>query len=117
MAHDKGEGSWPALVAHALDDVLRIVQAELRLVEIGLKSVLEQQVAQFAATLLAIGFSLIGGILMLAALVVLLDRVMPLWTALAVAGLVAIACGWLLRLLVGRAYRRRSPRPLEPLRS
>lgn len=117
MAHDKAEGSWPALVAHALDDVLRIVQAELRLVELGLKSVLEQQVAQFAAALLAIGLSLLGGGLLLAALVLLLDRVMPLWIALAVTGLVAIACGWLLRTLVGRAYRRRSPRPLEPLRS
>jgi hypothetical protein len=114
MVHDKGRASWPALAARALDNLLRVVQAELRLAEAGIKSILEREVALFAATLLAIGFLLIGGMLLLAALVLLLNRAMPLWAALALAGLLAIACGLLSRLLARPSYRRRSTGQLKP---
>ncbi|HLH77853.1 MAG TPA: phage holin family protein [Candidatus Binataceae bacterium] len=106
MVHDKGQASWPVLAARALDDMLRIVQAELRLAETRLKSILERQIAIFATSLLAIGFCLIGGVMLLAALVLLLIRVMPPWAALAAAGLASIACGWLARLAVGSIHSR-----------
>jgi len=77
---------WTTLVARAIDDVARMVQAEIHLAEASIRSSLKESINDAFAMLAVAGFLAAAGICILAALILLLHRWVEWWLALAVTG-------------------------------
>jgi hypothetical protein len=84
---------WSELLTHVLDDMTRIADLEARLLEVQLLNALDvamdRALHQWVSGLLW----LIGGLCLLSALIVLLQKWFPLWQSLALGGAVAIVAG------------------------
>ncbi len=89
-----------------LDDVVRIVEAETRLLEVNfgraLTAAFDRAVGQFLGSLLVF----LGGACVLAALIMLLHEWLPVWLSLAISGAIAIGVGLAVAWNSGRVARK-----------
>lgn len=95
-----------ALAIRLLDDIVRIVEAEVKLLEVdfstALTAALDRAVGRFLGSL----FVLIGGGCLLAGLIMLLHEWLPIWQALAITGGSAIAIGFIIAWMSGRIAKK-----------
>lgn len=105
LAGDAGsgtEGDWSMLVGRAIDDVSRIIQSEIGLVEVTLRAVVEAQTDYALANLATVAVMICAAICMLVALILLLHQWLQWWLAFAIGGLVAAAVGIAIHATAGR---------------
>jgi hypothetical protein len=95
---------WPMLAAKAIDDLSHMVQAEIGLAELSLKSALQARLDQALLTFFFTGLLLIAAVCFLAATVLLFHRWMEWWESFALTGLISA----LVALLVRTVSRRSS---------
>ena len=77
---------WPTLVGRAVDDVTRILQSEVHMLETSMSAALETRLASTIATLTVIAVMISGGVSILCAAILLLHEWLPLWQAFGSAG-------------------------------
>jgi len=73
------DGQWPNLVARALNDLSRIVHAEFRLAELGIKQLVEQEIDRVLKVAIALSFLLCAAICAIAAAIIGLHALLGLW--------------------------------------
>jgi VIT1/CCC1 family predicted Fe2+/Mn2+ transporter len=111
--HRADDGSLGALAGRLLDDLVRIIEAEVKLLEVNFGSALTASLDRAVGRLLAVLLGLLGGACLLAALIMLLHEWLRLWLSLAISGAVAIAAGYLVAWLGGRAAKRTESQLIE----
>jgi hypothetical protein len=84
---------WPSLLARMVEDLSRVIQLELQLLEARIAPSLMAMADRAIAGLVILYAGVIGGSCLLAALIMLLHKWMQWWQCLAIGGIVAIACG------------------------
>ncbi len=94
---------WGTLAARAVDDVSRVIQGELRLLEIRIRGTIEGQVENIFLSLAAVGVAIVGALCLVAALVGFLHQWMPYWQALGVVGISFVIIGIVMRLIGKRS--------------
>lgn len=99
---------WPTLLGRMLEDVSRVIQLELQLLEARLAPSLTAMADRAIAGLMLLYAGVIGGSCLLAALILLLHDWMLWWQCFALGGIVTIACAFALRIGITR-----SPVPTE----
>jgi hypothetical protein len=75
------DAQWPELVARAVNDLSRIVHAEIRLAELGIKSVIEQEIDRSLRVAIALGLLLCAVFCTIGAAVIGLHALLGLWWA------------------------------------
>ena len=60
-SHDS-EAQWPELVSRAVNDLSRIVHAEIRFAELGIKGLIEQEIDRSLKVVIALGFLLCAAV-------------------------------------------------------
>jgi hypothetical protein len=75
------EAQWPELVSRAVNDLSRIVHAELRLAELGIKNLIEQEVDRSLKIVMALGFLLCAAVCAVSAAITGLHAILGLWWA------------------------------------
>lgn len=80
---------WATLAARFLEDLSKMMQAEIRLAELGLRSALQSQVDQLLAMLAVAGLLFCAVFCILAAVVLLLHHWMEWWAAFALTAVLA----------------------------
>ncbi|MBV8054916.1 MAG: phage holin family protein [Deltaproteobacteria bacterium] len=75
------EAQWPELVSRAVNDLSRIVHAEFRLAELGIKSLIEQEIDRALKIMIALGFLLCAAVCTVSAAIVGLHTILGLWWA------------------------------------
>src|ERR1700676_3175318 len=83
---------WPTLLGRMLEDVSRVMQVELQLLEAKLAPSLMAMADRAIAGLMILYAGVIGASCLLAALILFLHRWMEWWRCFAIAGVVTIAC-------------------------
>jgi hypothetical protein len=78
---DGSDIEWPELVSRAVNDLSRIVHAEIRLAELGIKNLIETEIERSLKIVLALGFLLCAAICGVGAAVIGLHLVLGLWWA------------------------------------
>ena len=94
---------WGTLAARAVDDVSRVIQGELRLLELRLRGTIEGQVENIFLTLAAVAVVIVGALCLVAALVGFLHQWMPYWQAFGAVGLAFVLLGIVMRLIGKRS--------------
>jgi len=84
---------WPTLVGRAVDDVTRILQSEVHMLETNMAAVLEKRLANAIATLTVIAVMICGGVCVLCAAILLLHQWLPLWQSFGIAGVSILIVG------------------------
>jgi hypothetical protein len=84
---------WPTLLGRMLEDLSRVIQLELQLLEARIAPSLMAMADRAIAGLVILCAGVIGGSCLLAALILLLHQWMQWWECLAIAGIAAIGCG------------------------
>jgi Putative Actinobacterial Holin-X, holin superfamily III len=79
-AHDP-DAHWPELVARAVEDLSRIVHAEIRLAELGVKGLIEQEIDRSVKVVIALGLLLCAAVCALGAALIGLHALLALWWA------------------------------------
>ena len=101
LAAPNEQPDWTTLAARAIDDVARVVQAEMHLAEASFRSSLKENLNDAFAMFAVAGFIAAAGVCLLAALVLLLHHWLEWWLAFALAGcisgLIAVAIVLILR--------------------
>ena len=95
---------WPTLLGRMIEDLSRVIQLELQLLQARIGPSLTAMVDRAIAGLVILCAGAIGGACLLAALILLLHQWMPWWECLATGGIVAMVCG-----LVAHMILRTSP--------
>jgi hypothetical protein len=98
----KTETEWSTLLSRMLEDLSRIIRLELQLLEARIVPSLTGLADRAIAALVILFAGLIGGSCFLAALILLLHEWMKWWKALAIGGVVAIACGFIAYSVIKR---------------
>lgn len=93
--HKPESDEWPALVGRIVGDVTRIIQTEIRLFQAGLSPILSTAVDRLLGNLLALVAFIAGGLCLLIALVVFLQKSIGWDAALLVTGVVSLVAGYL----------------------
>jgi hypothetical protein len=83
---------WPTLLGRMLEDVSRVIQLELQLLEAKLAPSLMAMADRAIAGLMILCAGVIGGSCLLAALILLLHGWMAWWQCFAIGGVVTIVC-------------------------
>jgi Putative Actinobacterial Holin-X, holin superfamily III len=96
------EGDWSTLVGRAIDDVSRIIQSEIGLLETTLRAVVVEQTDYALANLAVVAVMICAAICLLGALILFLHQWLQWWLALAIAGLVASVAGIAIHATGGR---------------
>jgi Putative Actinobacterial Holin-X, holin superfamily III len=94
--NDNGAGAtpnWYTLLERMVEDVARIFQLEVRLLESRIEPSLTAMVDRALAGLVVLFASAVGGGCLLTALIMLLHQWLQWWQSLAIGGGVAIAAG------------------------
>jgi len=84
---------WPTLLGRMLEDLSRVIQLEIQLLEAKIAPSLIAMADRAIAGMVILYAGVIGGSCLLAALILLLHQWMQWWQCLAIGGVVAIACG------------------------
>ena len=107
VLHSKPENNeWPALVGRIVSDVTRIVHSEIRLFQASLNPILSTAVDRLLGNVLALVAFIIGGLCLLIALVVFLQKFIGWDAALLVTGVISLVAGYACsRLATIRAER------------
>jgi hypothetical protein len=89
------DAQWPELVSRAVNDLSRIVHAEIRLAELGIKRLIEQELDRSLKVMVAMGFLLCAAVCAVGAAVIGLHAALGLWWAAfaivaAISGLVGV---------------------------
>jgi Putative Actinobacterial Holin-X, holin superfamily III len=108
--HSDSNAQWPELVARAVNDLSRIVHAEIRLAELGIKRLIEQEIDRSLKVVIALGFLLCAAICAVGAAVIGLHTVLGLWWA----AFAIVAVGSALAGLGLFFWGTRRPRPAMP---
>jgi cell shape-determining protein MreD len=90
------------LAVRLLDDVVRIVEAEVKLVEVNFGSALTASLDRAVGRFLAALLLFLGASCLLAGLIMLLRHWLEMWQALAVAGAAAFAAAFTVAWIAGR---------------
>jgi len=94
---------WPVLVSKAVDDISRILRAEIRLVQLGLKDVVEREIDRALKATIALVLIVCGTICAIAAAILLLQVVLDSWwLAFAIVAALGIGTGVTFWLLIAR---------------
>ena len=104
------EGDWSSLAGRAIEDVSRIIQSEIGLLETTLRAALEEQTDYALANLATVAVMICAAICMLGALILLVHQWLQWWLAFAIAGLAAAAVGIAIHATAGRRAAVRRPR-------
>ena len=72
---------WPELVSRAVNDISRIVHAEIRLAELGIKRLIEREIDRSLKVVIALGFLLCAAVCAVGAAVIGLHTLLGLWWA------------------------------------
>jgi hypothetical protein len=72
---------WPELVSRAVNDLSRIVHAEVRLAELGIKTLVEQEIDRAFKVVIALGFLLCAAVCAVGAALIGLHALLGLWWA------------------------------------
>ncbi len=92
------EPDWSTLMARAIDDITRIIQSEIRLLNVGLKSIFEEQIDRVLAFVTTGALMAGGAICVFAAVIFFLHEYMrlPWWQSFGIIGvaLFALAIGF-----------------------
>jgi Putative Actinobacterial Holin-X, holin superfamily III len=78
---DGSEAEWPALVSRAINDLSRILHAEIRLAELGIKNLIQEQTDRAVKITLALVLFLLAAVCSVGAAVIGLHELMGLWWA------------------------------------
>jgi hypothetical protein len=86
---------WPTLLGRMIEDLSRVMQLELQLLEAGIASSLIAMADRAIARLVMLCAGVIGGSCLLAALILAFHERMQMewWECFAIGGVVAIVCG------------------------
>jgi hypothetical protein len=90
---------WSSLLARAIDDMTRIVHSELKLLSVGIKAALDEEIDRVLA-LAVTGMLIVGGVICgLAALILFLHEfaMLPWWQSFGITALVLFAIAIALR--------------------
>ena len=85
---------WPALVGRIVTDLTRIVHTEIRLFQASLNPILSTAVDRLLGNVLALVAFVVGGLCLLIALVVFLQKFIGWDAALLITGVVSLAGGY-----------------------
>jgi hypothetical protein len=83
---------WPTLLGRVLEDLSRVIQLEVRLLEAKIAPAVSATADRLLAGLVVLCAGAMAGACFLAAFVLLLHKWMPLWQCFAIGGVVAAAC-------------------------
>jgi hypothetical protein len=89
----EADAEWPTLLGRMFENLSRVIQLELQLLEARIGPSLMAMADRAIAGLVILYAGVIGGSCLLAALILLLHQWMQWWQCLALGGIVAIACG------------------------
>jgi hypothetical protein len=103
--HRNSDGRIGVLAVQLLDDVVRIVEAEVKLLEVNFGSALTASLDRAVGRFLAALLLFLGACCLLAGLIMLLSLWVPLWQSLAIAGGTAIAASFAVAWVAGRIAR------------
>jgi uncharacterized membrane protein YcjF (UPF0283 family) len=103
-------GDWSTLAGRVIDDVSRIIQSEIGLLETTLRAALEEQTDYALANLATVAVMICAAVCMLGALILFLHQRLQWWLAFAIAGLVASAVGIGIHAVAGRRVAVRETR-------
>jgi hypothetical protein len=84
---------WPTLIERAANDVSRILQSELHMFQITMRTALEAQIATAVAFLAIAALIICGAICILGAAILLLHQSLPWWQAFGIAGVATCVVG------------------------
>jgi hypothetical protein len=94
---------WPVLVSKAVDDISRILRAEIRLAQLSVKDVVEREIDRAMKAIIALVMIICGTICAIAAAILLLQVVLDSWwLAFAIVAALGLGSGVTLWLLIGR---------------
>ncbi|HEY6417554.1 MAG TPA: phage holin family protein [Candidatus Binataceae bacterium] len=97
---------WTVLFGRMVDDLSRIIEAEIKLFQAGLRPALSGAVDRAIAALVLVLSMAAGSVCLLTAFIILLHQWLPWWQAFAIGGGVAIAIGFIAYLLTASITRR-----------
>jgi hypothetical protein len=100
---------WSSLLGRVVEDLSRIFQLELRLLESRMALSLSAMADRAFAAMIVVFAGAIGGCCLLTALIMLLHQWLPWWQSLAISGGVPIAAG-----VIAYAVLNCSVPPAEP---
>ena len=105
-SHKPETNEWPALVGRIVGDLTRIVHTEIQLFQASLNPILTTAVDRLLGSVLALVAFIAGGLCLLIAFVVFLQKWIGWDAALLVAGAVSLIAGYLCaRVATVRASR------------
>jgi hypothetical protein len=100
---------WPELVSRAVNDLSRIVHAEIRLAELGVKSLIEQEIDRSVKVVVALSFLLCAAVCAMGAALIGLHAALGLWwAAFAILGVISGVAS------IGLFLWARRPEPAAP---
>jgi hypothetical protein len=103
-SHNTG-AQWPELVSRAVNDLSRIVHAEVRLAEIGLKRLIEQEIDRALKVVIALAFVLCATACAVGAALIGLHLLFGLWwEALVIVAAISGVAGIGLFVLAARRH-------------
>ena len=88
---------WSTLIARAADDITRIVQSEIRLLESGLRAALAAHISYAIVGFAMVAVVFCGILCALAASILFAHQWMPLWQACGLAALVMFVAAGIIR--------------------
>ncbi len=91
------DSDWPTLFERLLDDVSRVLRAEVQLLQSKLISAIQPQVSNALILLTIVGMIICGAQCILCAAILLLHQWFPLWQAFAIAGLSILVIAFVIR--------------------
>jgi putative superfamily III holin-X len=101
------DAQWPELISRAVNDLSRIVHAEFRLVELGIKRLIEEEIDHSIKIIAALGFLLCSAVCAVCALIIGLHILLGLWWA----ALAIVAAASSLAGIAFFLWARRRPQP------
>jgi Putative Actinobacterial Holin-X, holin superfamily III len=110
----RAEGDWSTLASRAIDDISRIIQSEIGLLETTLRAVVEEQTDYALANLAVVAVMVCAASCMLGALILFLHQWLLWWLAFAITGVVASAAGIVVHAVFGRRVAVRPARIKDP---
>lgn len=101
----------PALLGRILDDLVRIGEAQTKLFEANISAALSSALDRALGRAIAALMYLFGGLCLLGAIIVLLERWLLWWQALVIAGAIMILAGWVVQVIATRRAVQRQTHP------